>query len=178
MGACPLALGIRRLENRAKQIGGSVSLPTTADEVWPYIEKWPFAVISFVTPDGRARAAGVMYTVRDRVLNVVTGPDTWKARHIRSNPNVSVTVPIQRLPVTVRRMPPAVITFPGTASIVGIEDVGADLRADLTKGLDDRIGEMCVIQIEPVGRFVTYGIGVMPMKMRNPDEALARVPVD
>lgn len=155
-----------------------MSLPTDADEVWPYIEKWPFAVVSFVTPDAEARAAGVMYTVRDRVLNVITGPDTWKVRHILSNPNVSVTVPIQRLPVTVRRVPPAVVTFPGIASIIAIEDVDDGLRADLTRGLDDRIGEMCVIQIEPVGRFVTYGIGVMPMKMRNPGEALARVPVN
>ena len=34
-----------------------------------------------------------------------------------------------------------------------------------------------VIRIKPVGRFVTYGIGVPMIKMRHPDESLARVPV-
>jgi len=154
-----------------------MALPATADEVWPYIEKWPFAVLGFVTPTGEPRAAGVMYTVRDRVLNVVTGPDTWKVRHIRSNPNVSVTVTVQRLPIRIRRAPPAVITFPGRATVVPIDDVDAELRAVLMHGLDDTMGETCVIQIEPVGRFVTYGIGVPMMKMRHPGEALARVPV-
>ena len=79
-------------------------LPTTADEVWPHIEKWPFGVLSFVTPKGESRSAGIMYQVKDRVLYVLTGEDTWKVRHIRSNPNVSMTVPIQRLPIRIRQM--------------------------------------------------------------------------
>ena len=154
-----------------------MALPATADEIWPYIEKWPFAVVGFVTPNGEPRAAGVMYTVRDRVLNVLTGPDTWKAKHIRANPNVVVTVTVQRLPITIRQAPPAVITFPGRATVVPIDEVDTALRAHLMRGADSTMGETCVIQIEPVGRFVTYGIGIMPMKMRHPNEALARVPV-
>jgi hypothetical protein len=39
-------------------------------------------------------------------------------------------------------------------------------------------GAMCAIRVAPVGRFVTYGIGVPLMKMRRPGEALARVPVE
>ena len=154
-----------------------MSLPTTPGEIWTYIEKWPFAVLSYVTPKGEARAAGVMYTVSSRVLYVATGSDTWKARHIRSNPNVSVTVTVQRLPVTVRPVPPAVITFPGKAKVVSFDEVNADVRAKLTKGLDVPMGDHSVIQIMPVGRFVTYGIGVPVMKMRSPTESLARVPM-
>lgn len=41
-----------------------MALLTTADEIWPYIEKWPFAVVGFVTPNGEPRAAGVMYKVK------------------------------------------------------------------------------------------------------------------
>ena len=48
-------------------------LPTTADDVWPHIEKWPFGVLSFVTPKGESRGAGVMYQVKDRVLYVLPG---------------------------------------------------------------------------------------------------------
>jgi len=154
-----------------------VPLPTTADDVWKHIEKWPFAVLGFVTPKGEPRAAGVDYTVRNRTLYVLTGPDTWKARHIRANPHVSVTVTIQRLPIRVRRVPPAVISFAGLATVLTPDDVEAGLLAELTHGLEGLENELCVIRIVPTGRFVTYGIGVPPMKMRTPKEAIARVPV-
>lgn len=153
-----------------------MALPKSADDIWPYIEKWPFAVLSFVTPKGESRSAGIMYKVQDRVLYVLTGPDTWKSKHIRSNPNVSVTVTINRLPIRIRQAPPAVITFSGLASVLMMEQVDEDLRRELMRG----VGEMpdtCVVRIEPVGRFVSYGIGVPPMQMRHPEKALARIPV-
>jgi len=122
-----------------------MALPTTADEIWPYIEKWPFAVLGFVTPSGEPRAAGVMYTVRDRVLNVLTGSDTWKAKHIRANPNVVVTVTVQRLPITIRQAPPAVITFPGRATVVPIDAVDAAPGPDRpSAGEIDDDGVRCV----------------------------------
>jgi hypothetical protein len=153
-----------------------MALPTTAEEVWPYIEKWPFAVLSFVTPKGESRSAGVMYKVKDRTLYVLTGPGTWKAKHIKANPNVSVTVTVQRLPIRVRQAPPAVITFSGIGSVLAMDDVDPEMRRDLMRGVGD-MPDTCVIRIEPTGRFVTYGIGIPMMQMRRPDEALARVPV-
>lgn len=153
-----------------------MALPKTAEEIWPLIEKWPFGVLSFVTPRGDSRSAGVMYKVNDRAVYVLTGPETWKAKHIGSNPNVSMTVTVQRLPIRIRMVPPAVITFAGTASVLGMADVPDDVREALTKGIDD-MGDMCAIKIEPKGNFVTYGIGVPVMTMRHPEKSLARVPV-
>lgn len=153
-----------------------MALPKTADEVWGYIEKWPFAVISFVTATGEARSAGVMYKVKDRALYVLTGPNTWKAKHIKANPNVSVTVTVQRLPIRVKQAPPAVITFPGIGSVLGLDEVAEELRRDLLRGVGE-IPDTCVIRIEPRGHFVTYGIGIPMMQMRQPEKALARVPV-
>jgi len=153
-----------------------MALPTTADEVWNYIEKWPFAVLSFVTPQGESRSAGVMYKVKNRSLHVVTGSDTWKTRHIRSNPNVSMTVTVPRLPIRIRQAPPAVISFPGLAIVLDMDEIDADLKTDLMRGVGD-MPDTCVIRIEPVGKFVTYGIGVFPLQMRNPGKALARVSV-
>lgn len=152
-------------------------LPTSADEVWSYVEKWPFAILSFVTPEGEARAAGVMYVVRDRKLYVLTGPDTWKARHIRSNPSVSVTITVQRVPIRIRQVPPAVITFSGRASVLAPREVDESILRRLMRGIGDDIGEICVIEVVPEGRFVTYGIGIPAMQMRHPEVALARVPV-
>jgi hypothetical protein len=153
-----------------------MALPNSAEEIWPYIEKWPFAVVSFVTPKGESRSAGVMYKVRDRVLYVLTGPDTWKARHIEANPNVSVTVTLQRLPIRVRQAPPAVITFAGVGSVLAMSEIDDALRDKLMRGVSD-IGDTCVIRIEPRGRFVTYGIGIPMWQMRHPEKALARIPV-
>jgi len=154
-----------------------MSLPTTADEVWSQVERWPFAILGFVTPRNEARTAGVMYVVRDRKLYVLTGPNTWKARHIRNNPSVSVTITVQRLPIRIRQAPPAVITFSGHASVLTPAEVEAGLIRKLTRGVGDDVGDICVIEIVPEGRFVTYGIGIPPMQMRHPDMALARVPV-
>ncbi len=153
-----------------------MTLPTTADEIWPHIEKWPFAVLSFVTPKGESRSAGVMYKVKDRKLYVLTGPNTWKAKHIKANPNVSVTVTVQRLPIRIRQAPPAVITFPGVAMVLELDQVDADLRRELTRGLGE-MPDTCVIRIDPTGRFVTYGIGIPMRQMRHPERSLARVPV-
>ena len=153
-----------------------MALPKTAEEVWPYIEKWPFAVVSFVTPASESRSAGIMYKVRDRTLYVLTGPGTWKAKHIKANPNVSVTVTVPRLPIRIRQAPPAVITFPGIGSVLEMKDVAEDLRKDLMRGVGD-LPDTCVIRIEPTGRFVTYGIGIPMWQMRQPEKALARVPV-
>ena len=83
-----------------------MALPEKAYEIWHYIEKWPFGVLSFVTPAGKSRSAGVMYKVKDRTLYVLTGWDTWKVKHIKENPNVSMTVTVQRLPIRVRQAPP------------------------------------------------------------------------
>jgi hypothetical protein len=153
-----------------------MALPRTADEIWPYIEKWPFGVLSFVTPKGESRSAGVMYQVSDRVLYVMTGESTWKVRHIRSNPNVSMTVTVSRLPIRIRQVPPAVITFPGVASVLSFEEIDEQLRHSLTRGTGEMPGT-CVIAIEPEGYFVTYGIGIPAMQMRKPEKSRARVPV-
>jgi hypothetical protein len=151
-------------------------LPTTADEIWPYIEKWPFAVLSFVNSKGESRSAGVMYKVKDRVLYVLTGPDTWKVKHIEANPHVSMTITVQRVPIRIRQAPPAVITFSGVATVLSIDEVDPDLRSALTRGVGD-LGDTCVVRIEPTGRFVTYGIGIPMWQMRQPERSLARVPV-
>jgi hypothetical protein len=87
-----------------------------------------------------------------------------------------MTVTIQRLPIRVRQAPPAVITFAGTASVLGIDEVDPDMRRALTRGIDEIPG-MCAIRVVPSGNFVTYGIGIPAMQMRHPEKSLARVPV-
>ena len=73
--------------------------PATTEIVWDVIKDELFAVLGMVTKDRESRTVGIVYIVKDQKLYIGTGLDTWKARHIGANPNVSITIPIaKRIP--------------------------------------------------------------------------------
>jgi hypothetical protein len=154
----------------------------TTEQVWQVLSKEPFAVIGMVTEKGEARTAGIVYVARDRKLYIGTGKDTWKARHIAANPPVSMTVCISKqvpfMPWI--KVPAATITFSGQARVLPVSQVSPELVKELFRGMADepnRTAEMCMIEVTPVGHFVTYGVGVSLMQMRDPEQARGRVAV-
>jgi hypothetical protein len=152
------------------------------DQVWQVIEKELFAVLGMVTSHGEARTAGVVYVVRDHKLYVVTGRDTWKARHIAANPHVSVTIPIAKrvLIMPWMKIPAATITFSGTARVFPTADASPELLHAILHGTDpnaDTVADSCMIEVTPEKEFVTYGIGISLMQMRYPEKARGRAPV-
>ncbi len=157
-----------------------IQLPS--NQVWQIIEKEIFAVIGMVTQAQEARTVGVIYVVRDRKLYVATGQETWKARHIAANPHVSLTITIaKRIPIMPwMKIPPATITFAGTARIVPAAEAAPDLlRAILRNDADDQaqMANLCLIEVTPIGEFITYGVGIPLMQMRYPEKARGRAPV-
>lgn len=66
----------------------------SSEEVWREIASGSFLVISYVTPSGDPRSAGVMYKAIGRTLCIMTGAASWKARHIAADGRVAVTVPV------------------------------------------------------------------------------------
>jgi hypothetical protein len=155
-------------------------MPTT-DEIWRHLAKASFAVVSYVTPAGDPRSSGVVYALVDRRMFVVVAVDSWKARHIGSDGRVAVTVPVRRGGVMslLFPIPPATISFHATA-LVHAPDSSQGQRAVTQLGhlLPAERRDTCrIIEIRPEGRFVTYGVGVSLMRMRNPVLARARVPV-
>ena len=158
-----------------------LQLRLTSEQVWRHIAKASFAVLSHVTPSGEPRSSGVVYRILGRRLYVAVAPDSWKARHVAIDGKVSVTVPVRRGGVLALLMPipPATVSFHGNAIVhpagspqVGplLEDLGSLLPAE-------RRASAAIIEIEPEGAFVTYGIGVSLSKMRDPAAARARMPV-
>jgi hypothetical protein len=137
--------------------------PITTDQVWREIEAQMFAVLGHVTPQGEPRTSGIVYTVRNRRLYIGVYRESWKPRHIARNPSVSVTVTLaKRIPfMPWVKLPPATITFQGTAEVMPFEeaDAGAQeaLRAGVEHAPDDK---MDMIKITPAGEFLTYGVGV------------------
>lgn len=157
-----------------------MTLNLTSDQVWQAIEKELFAVLGMVTGKGESRTVGIVYIVRDRKLYIATGADTWKARHVIANPNVSLTIPIaKRIPVAPWvKIPQATITFHGMARVIPAAEASAEIKQAIFRGAgEELIAESCLIEVTPQGEFITYGIGVPLMKMRDPAAARGRVPV-
>jgi len=159
-----------------------MTLQLSSEQIWQVIEKELFAVVGMVTADNEARTAGVVYRVIDGRLVIGTGSDTWKARHIRQNPHVSITIPIaKRVPIMPwMKIPSATITFAGEAQVIEAAEAPQEkLKALFLHGSEDQalMATMCLIEIRPLGEFVTYGIGVPLMTMRTPENARGRAPV-
>ena len=160
-----------------------MTLQLTSAQVWTELKKELFAVLGMVNAKGEARTVGILYIVHDRKLYISTGKSSWKARFVQSNPHVSITVPIaRRIPVlSWIKIPAATITFSGRAVVFDAKDVQADILQALFRGRlesdKEKMASMSILEIEPQGDFVTYGIGIPLLQMRSPEKARGRTPV-
>ena len=153
--------------------------PLSCAAVWQALEKESFAVVSHVSVAGEPRSSGVVYGMVDRRLYVAVAADGWKARQISNGQEVAVTVPVRRGGILslVMPIPPATITFRATATVhpAGSLDV-TSVSKDLAKLVpEERKESSVIIELAPRGRFVTYGIGVSLLDMRDPALARGRV---
>jgi hypothetical protein len=161
---------------RAPASGG----PTT-ERVWRELARASFAVVSHVTAAGDPRSSGVVYAIVDRRMFVVTAEESWKVRNIAANGRVAVTVPVRRggIMSLLFPIPPATISFHASAAVHSSDSPKVHgVLKHLAHMLPAERRTSCrIIEIRPEGRFLTYGVGVPLMQMRDPDIARARVPV-
>lgn len=152
----------------------------STEQVWARIGKASFAIVSYVTPAGEPRSSGVVYAVEGRHLYLAVAPDGWKARQIRDGQQVAVTVPVRRggMLSLLMPIPPATISFHARAIVhpAGSLDLGSVSKSLLSLLPKDR-REATVLELVPEGTFLTYGIGVSLMEMRDPVVALTHVPI-
>lgn len=159
-----------------------MSLLLPSEQVWQALEKELFAVLGMTTAKHEARTVGIVYVVHNRKLYITSLKSTWKVKHIVQNPHVSLTVPIaKRIPfMPWVKIPAATITFSGTAQIRALSDIAPELAAKLFRGQEQKPemqAQACVIEVTPEKDFVTYGIGVSLMTMREPEKSRGRAPV-
>jgi hypothetical protein len=153
-----------------------------SEQVWTELKRKLFAVLGMVTAQGRARTVGIVYIVHDHKIYISTQTQEWKTRHVQANPNVSITVPIaKRVPfMPWMKIPQATITFSGTAKVFEAKNVAGDILHALLHGHEanaEELATLSVLEIEPRGEFVTYGIGIPLIKMSDPKMARGRAPV-
>ncbi|UOE43659.1 pyridoxamine 5'-phosphate oxidase family protein [Agromyces larvae] len=152
----------------------------TRDTVWQTMASTNFMVVGMVTARGEARTAGVMHAVHDGRVWFTTSSADWKTRHLTAHPQVSVTVAIPKrvwfLPWI--RIPAATITFSGAAEPTPVADLAPDVAHALLHGLefgDEAAQGITAFAVRPRGDFVTYGVGVSAMGMRDTERARGRV---
>ena len=153
------------------------------NQVWEQINKEIFAVLGMVTKKGEARTVGIVYVEHDGKLYISSQKQAWKVRHISNNPHVSLTIPIaKRIPLLPWiKIPAATITFSGQANILNFDDITDELIHKLFRGMEfseAEKAEMGIIEVKPVGDFVTYGVGVKLMEMRDREKARGRIAVN
>jgi hypothetical protein len=154
----------------------------TSTQVWNEIENGLFAVLGTVNSKGEPRTAGIVYTVKDRFLYIGTGRSSLKARNINLNPMISLTVTIEkRVPLMFWiKVPPAVVTFHGEATLVDPAEIDPEIPKKLGGEVElseEEIADMVFIRVRPLGHFSTYGIGVPLKTMMKPAKASGRVEV-
>jgi hypothetical protein len=152
----------------------------SAEQVWAELGKASFAIVGYVTPAGEPRSSGIVYAAEGRHLYLAVAPDSWKARQIRDDQQVAVTVPVRRggLLSLLAPIPPATISFHARAIVhpAGSLDLASVSKSLLTLLPKDR-REATVLELVPEGTFLTYGIGVSLLEMRDPVAAGAHVPI-
>ena len=154
----------------------------SSEQVWSALKKEIFAVLGMVNSKGEARTAGIVYIVHGQKIYISTAKEAWKTRHIQTNPHVSITVPIAKriwiMPWI--KIPAATITFSGKAKVLDAKSMQSEILHALFRGLEadlEKLESISVLEIEPEGDFVTYGIGISLMQMRYPEKARGRAPV-
>lgn len=159
-----------------------MTLTLASQQVWEALRKEIFAVLGMVTAQGEARTVGIVYIVDDHKIYIVSKKEAWKVRHVAHNPHVSLTIPIaKRIPfLPWIKIPAATITFNGLGKALAAEAVKPEVLRALMGGVQPDVATLegvRVLEIEPAGEFVTYGIGVSLMEMRDPAKARGRAPV-
>jgi hypothetical protein len=160
-----------------------MTLQQTTSEIWQAVEKESFAVIGMVTAKSEARTVGILYVVADRKLYFGSFRDMWKVRHISANPHVSLTIPIdRRIPLLPWiKIPAATITFCGQARVLEIGEIPPELLHAVfsTKKVDEAfLAAACVVEVTPEKDFITYGVGIGRLQMRDPSKSRGRAPVN
>jgi general stress protein 26 len=134
----------------------------TAKTVRRDLAKHSFCVLATASAEAVPHAVGVLYAYVGGKLYIATGEATKKARNVRANPNVAVTVAVRKYPVG----PPFTIQFQGQAEVIGRSD--PDIKRLLEAGkLKKIVGfgvlnepDLCFIRITPAARVQTYGLGI------------------
>ena len=145
------------------------------NEVMNILKKKNWLVLSTVDENNVSHSSVVVYQSDGKKIYLMTGKNTIKARDIRINNKVSITIPFWKnffhkiLPA-----PPAELCFTAFAEIKPFDDEEAkQIFAKYLKYQEnvENVDENIWIKITPQKKIYTYGVGIKLLQMRNPEKA-------
>ena len=145
------------------------------DEVRSILRKKNWLVLGTVDDKNVPHSSVVVYQSDGYVIYCMTGKSTLKARNIRGNNKVSVTLPFRKNFIhKIVPAPPAELHFTAEAEIKSFDDEEA--RNIFSKYLKyhenvENKEENIWLKITPSKRVATYGVGIKLFKMRKPEKA-------
>lgn len=152
------------------------------EEVKKILKSNMWLVISTVDEKNRPHSSVVVYQSDGDILICQTGIDTVKARSIKKNSNISVTIPFRKnflhklVPA-----PPAELHFTATAEILPYDNEEAKkIFARFLKHSEsvEKPQETIWIKVKPSKLISTYGVGIKLLDMRKPNKARNLVNLD
>ena len=138
------------------------------------IARRSFAVLATSSAANRPHSAGVLYATTPHGLFVSTSGGSVKARNVRENGRVGVSIPVRKVPLG----PPFVVQFQTAAEVLPIDHplIRALLAAGELKSLTSHgeldLPDSVFLRLRMPRRVVTFGLGVPLLSVvRHPLDA-------
>lgn len=155
---------------------------TLAQEVREILKGNMWLIISTVDKYNNPHSCVVVYQSDGEDIYIQTGASTLKAKNIKYNNNVSITIPFRKnLIHKLIPAPPAELHFTATAEIISKDNKKARKvlkkfikAAENVKNEDEKIW----IKIIPSKTICTYGVGVSLLSMKKPEKARNKIHLD
>lgn len=151
-------------------------------EVRRIIKKNRWLVLSTVDEEGQPHSSVVMYQSDGYDIYFETGEDTLKAKNVRNNHKISVTIPFRKNFLhKIIPAPPAELHFKAIAELISRDNEKARkimvkvLKYEEKFGIEDGI---VWIKIIPSNIISTFGVGVKLWDMRKPEKARNLIKLD
>jgi len=145
------------------------------NEVRSILRKKNWLVLGTVDDKNVPHSSVVVYQSDGYVIYCMTGKNTLKARNIKANKKVSITLPFRKNFLhKIIPAPPAELHFTAEAEIKPFDDDEATkVFSKYLKYLGnvDSQEENIWLKMTPSKRIATYGVGIKLLKMRDPEKA-------
>ena len=151
-------------------------------EVRKIMKKNMWLVLSTANEKGNPQSSVIVYASDGNALYFTTGKNTLKARNMRKNNNVSVTIPFRmNLLHKLIPAPPAELHFKAKAQFLDRESEEVQTILARILKYEEKAGikaETVYIKLTPSSKIATHGVGIKLLQLRFPEKARNRVSLD
>ena len=144
-------------------------------EVREIMKKNMWLVLSTANEKGNPQSSVIMYESDGNAIYFTTGKNTLKAKNIRNNNNVSVTIPFRKNIIhKLIPAPPGELNFQAKAQF--LERESEEIKTMLPRVLEFEVksgikADTVYLKLTPKKKIATYGVGIKLFHLRFPEKA-------